>query len=58
MGFIVPDVARTLDEEQKEEALEMGNPKAAFSHPVLAVRLQPKNVIQLISNGKTISISK
>ena len=31
MGFIVPDVARTLDEEQKEEALKMGNhPKAGF----------------------------
>jgi hypothetical protein len=32
MGFIVPDVARTLEEEQKEEALKMGNPKAALAH--------------------------
>jgi hypothetical protein len=24
MGFIVPDVAKTLEEEQKEEALKMG----------------------------------
>ena len=39
MGFIVPDVARTLDEEQKEEALKMGNhPEAVFSHLLIAVR--------------------
>jgi len=25
MGFIVPDVAKTLEEEQKEEALRLGN---------------------------------
>ena len=38
MGFIVPDVARTLDEEQKEEALKMGNhPEAVFSHLLIAV---------------------